>query len=81
MTKSVELLPNLIMLLTIFKAFLGMNVHKGKKLFATYDPTQLRPISGRPFVVSPCVIPCYKTILIKNYVRSQDKNFQDSIDY
>ena len=53
-----------------------MNVHKGKIfLLATYDPTQLQPIRGRPFLVSPCVIPCCKIIPVKNSVRAQDDNF------
>ena len=63
----------------IFKAVCGINFHKGKKiLLEIYDPTQLQTIRGRPFLVSPCVIPCYKIIPIKNSVRTQDDNFQDS---
>ena len=43
----------------IFKDFFGMNVHKGKAfLLATYNPTQLQPIRGCPFLVPPCVILC-----------------------
>ena len=50
-----------------------MNVHKGNKfILATYDPTQLQPIRGRPFLLSPCVIPCYKIIPIKNSFSAQD---------
>ena len=53
-----------------------MNAHKGNKLvFATYDPTQLQPIKGRPFMVSPCIIPCYKVVQIKNSVRAQNEGF------
>ena len=53
-----------------------MNVHKGNEfLLATYNPIQLQPIRGRPFLVPPCVIPCYKIIPIKNSVRAQDDNF------
>ena len=60
----------------IFKVICGMNVHKGKKnLHATYDLTKLQPIRGRPFMVSPCVIPCHKIIPIKHSVRLQDVNF------
>ena len=47
----------------IIKVVFSMNVNKGKKfLLATYDPTQLQPIRGRPFLVPPCVIPCYNII-------------------
>ena len=46
-----------------------------KTLHATYDPTQLQPIRGCPFMVSPCVIPRYKIIPIKHSVRVQDVNF------
>ena len=42
----------------IFKVVCGMNVHKGKKNLATYKPTQLQPIRGRPFMVPLCVMPC-----------------------
>ena len=60
----------------IFKVVCGMNVHNEEKLLlATCNPTQLQLIRGRPFLVSPCVIPCYKIIPIKNSVRSQDDNF------
>ena len=41
--------PNVID--NIFKIVCGMNVHRGKKLLATYEPTQLQPIRGRPFLV------------------------------
>ena len=57
----------------IFKLFCGMNVHKGGKfLLAIYDPTQLQPIIGRPFLVCRCVITYYKISTIKNCVRAQD---------
>ena len=60
----------------IFKVVCSMNVHKGNKfILATFDPTQLQPIRGRPFLVYPCVIKCYKSIPIKNSVRVQDGNF------
>ena len=66
----------------IFKVFCGINVHKGEKnILETYNPTQLQPIIGRQFLVSPCIIPCYKTIPIKNSVRAQDYIFQDSTDF
>ena len=45
-------------------------------LLATYNPTQLQPNRGHPFLVSPCVIPCYKIIPIKNYVRAKDDFFR-----
>ena len=68
--------------LTIFSIFLVINVHKGNKfILSTYEPTQLQQIIGRPFLVYPCVIPCYKIILIKNSVHAQDDNFQDSTDW
>ena len=40
----------------------------GKLLIGTYDPTQLQPISGRPLLTSPNVIPCYKIVLISTSV-------------
>ena len=64
------------MIENIIKVFCGTNVRKGNKfLLETYDPTYLQPIIERPFIVSPCVIPCYKTIPIKTFVRAQDDNF------
>ena len=49
------------------KSVCGLKVHKVKNfVLETYNPTQLQPIIGRPFMVSPCVIPCYKIIPIKN---------------
>ena len=58
------------------KVVFGMNVQKGNKLLlAIYDPTQLQPIRGRQFMVSPYGIPCYKIISIKNSVRTKDDNF------
>ena len=51
----------------IFRVVCGMNLHKRNTfLLATYDPTQLQPIRGSLFLVSPCVIPCYKIVHIKN---------------
>ena len=59
----------------IFKFFCGMNFYKRDNfLLATYNPTQPQPIRGSPFLVSPCVIPCYKIIPIKNSVCVQDDN-------
>ena len=52
-----------------------MNVYKGKNDFSTYNPTQLQPIRGRPFLVSPFVISCYKIIPIKNSAHAQDDKF------
>ena len=56
-------------------SFLHYECSQRRKFLATYNPTQLQPIIGRPFLVSPCVIPCYKIIPIKNSVRAQDGNF------
>ena len=53
---------------------------KEKSMLAKYDPTQLQPIRGYPFLVSPCGIPCYKIIPKENYVRAEDDKFQDSTD-
>ena len=65
-----------------FKVVCGMDVNKGNIfLLETYHPTQLQHIRGRPFLVSPCVIPCYKIIPIKISVRAQDDSFQDSTDF
>ena len=59
----------------IFEVIFVMNVHKGNKfLLATYYPTQLQPIIGSSFLVSPCVIPCHKIIPLKT-IRAQDDNF------
>ena len=60
----------------IFKVVCGIIAHKGNKfIFSTYDPAQLQTIRGRPLLVSPCDIPCYKIILLNNLVRTQDDNF------
>ena len=60
----------------IFKVVCSMNVYNGNEfLLVTYDPTKIQPIRGRPFMVPPCVIPCYKIIPIKNSVYAQDDNF------
>lgn len=60
----------------VLKMICKVNVHKGNKLiFATYDPTQLQPIQGRPFLVSPNIIPCYKVVPIKHSVRAQNHDF------
>ena len=48
---------------------------KEKNILAICNPTQLQPIRGHPFMVSPYVIPCYKIIPIKTIVRAQDDNF------
>lgn len=54
----------------------GINVYKANKLvIGTYDPTQLQPIHGFPFLVSPNVIPCYKIVQIKNSVQAQNQEF------
>ena len=55
--------------------FLVWMFTKEKNLLATYYPTQLQPIRGRLFLVSPCVVPCYKIIPIKNFVGAQYDNF------
>ena len=49
---------------------------KEKNILAKYDPTQIQPIRGRPFMVPPCVISCCKIIPIKNSVRTQDDIFR-----
>jgi len=60
----------------ILKLVSHINIHKGNKLlFTMYDPTQLQPIRGSPFIVSPYVIPCYKVVKIKNSVCAQNKDF------
>ena len=60
----------------ILKIVYGMNVHEGNNLIpAKYDLTQLQPIRGIPFLVPPCVIPCYNIIPINKSIRSQDDNF------
>ena len=46
-----------------------------KHILETYGQRQLQPVKGRPFTLSSCVIPCYKIIPIKNYIRAQDDIF------
>ena len=76
MIKSVKLPPYFIMWLTIFsKLFVVWMFTKEKDSLATYVPTQLQSIRGHLFMLPPCVIPYYKIIPIKNYVRAQDDNF------
>ena len=48
---------------------------KEKNLLSIYNPIEIQPIRGRPFLVFPRVIPYCKIIPIKNYVRAQDDNF------
>jgi hypothetical protein len=60
----------------IIRLLCGVNIYKGNKLeVSTYDPTQLQPIRGHPFLVSPNVIPCYKIVQIKHSVRAQNPDF------
>ena len=60
----------------VFKVVCGLNFQKGNKfLLVIYDPAQLQPIRGCPFLVSPFVIPCFKIIPIKNSVFAQDNIF------
>ena len=45
----------------IIRIICAANVHKANKLvIGTYDPTQLQPARGFPFLVSPNIISCYK---------------------
>ena len=49
---------------------------KEANLFLQYTTqTQLQPIIGRLFLVSPCVIPHYKISPIKTSVHAQDDTF------
>ena len=49
----------------IFKVVCGIHVQKGNKfLLETYDPTQLQPIRGRPFLV------CYSMLQNNSYQKS-----------
>ena len=60
----------------VLKIVCGINVHKTNKIcVGTYDPTQLQPIRGHPFLASPSIIPCYKIVPIKNSVRAQEGKF------
>ena len=75
-TKLVNLLPNLIMWLTIFlRLFEVWFFKKEKVVLANCNPTNIRPIKRRQFLVPPCVIPCYKIIPTKKSVRVQDDDF------
>ena len=44
----------------------------GVLLIATIDPLQLKPIRGRPFLVSPFVLTCFRFSLLKHSVRAAD---------
>ena len=58
----------------IIRLICGANVHKANKLvIGTHDPTQLQPVRGFPFLVSPNVISCYKIAQIKNSARAQNQ--------
>ena len=60
----------------ILRVACGVNIHKANKLIiGTYDPTQLQPIKGHPFLVSPNIIPCYNIVPITTSVRAQDQDF------
>ena len=49
---------------------------KETNLFLQYTTqTQIQPIIGRLFLLSPCVIPHYKISPIKNSVHAQDDKF------
>ena len=59
----------------IFK-FFGMNFHKVNKIFFQHtNQHNFNLLWDIHFLVSPCVLPCYKIIPIKNSVRAQDDNF------
>lgn len=61
---------------TICRHVRGANVYKGGIMeIATFDPTQLQPIRGKPFLVSPNILPCFNIVQIKHSVRAQDSNF------
>jgi hypothetical protein len=47
----------------------------GVLVIATIDPLQLRPIRGRPFLVSPFVLTCFRFSLLKHSVRAADDLF------
>ena len=60
----------------ILRAICGINLYKaGKHSISTFDPTQLQPINGLPFMISPNILPCYNAVQIKNSVRAQDGDF------
>eukprot|EP00957_Ditylum_brightwellii_P199607 15216369-Ditylum_brightwellii.AAC.1 len=41
------------------------------------DYTQLHSVTGRPFIVSPLILPCFKMVILKTSVRaSDDPNLQ-----
>ena len=53
-----------------------LNVYKCNILeVATFDPTQFQLIKGKPFLISPNVIPSYKIVQINHSVRAQDKHY------
>lgn len=60
----------------VLKVACGINLHKVNKFWlGTYNPTQLQPTRGCPFLLSPCFIPCCKIVPIKYFVCSQYSDF------
>ena len=59
----------------IFKFVSGMNIQKGKNILATYDQTQLQPITGRLFSGAPLCYYMLQNYSHKNSVCAQDDNF------
>jgi predicted GIY-YIG superfamily endonuclease len=51
----------------------------GVLLIATIDPLQLKPIDGRPFLVSPFVITCFRFSVLKHSVRAANDPFLQRI--
>jgi predicted GIY-YIG superfamily endonuclease len=47
----------------------------GVLLIATIDPVQLKPIKGRPFLVSPFVLTCFRFSSLRHSVRAADDAF------
>ena len=72
---SAEMLAILDMILRRIR---GNNIFLGGLLFiCTLDHKQLQPIEGRPFLVSPMVLSCFKFISLTESVRaSGDPNLQ-----
>jgi hypothetical protein len=51
----------------------------GVLLIATIDPLQLRPIKGRPFLVSPFVLTCFRFSVLMHSVHAADDPFLQRI--
>ncbi len=61
----------------IMRRLRGVNIFMGGLIIiCTMDHLQLQPVSGRPFLLSSHIIPCFKMVRLDHSVRaSSDRNF------